>query len=453
MSESKTIVAPASALAPSGVAIIRISGHETSAILNKVFCSKKSPIDNERVCIFGKFIDSKTEKVLDEGLAVFFKGPKSYTGEDVAELNLHGNPLIVQNILKALYDAGAEPAQAGEFTKRAFLNGKLDLIQAEAVNDVILSSAEESLKLSQENLEGKFSKAIEKLGEPLWNILSELEAHIDFPDEDITPSSLDAMKEKLLDTKNILQAYIDSFNYGQSVKEGFRVLIFGEPNSGKSSLLNRLLDKKRAIVTDVSGTTRDLIEEKANINGLEFIFCDSAGIRETTDAVEKIGIDLAKEKIAWANLVLLLTDSSNKEDSKRLYEFLKKQDKEFWIIQNKIDLNNENISFAKGNTIFKISALQNIGILDLISALENHVKSKNTFEGTSIIVTNQRHLHCLEKALFSILASIDAIVKDLPLEIISSELRLSLNALEEIIGKTYTEDILGRIFSKFCIGK
>lgn len=453
MPESKTIVAPASALAPSGIAIVRISGNETSKILKKIFISKISPIDNERMCVFGNFINPETKEILDEGLAVFFKGPKSYTGEDVAELNLHGNPLIVKNVLKALYVAGAEPAEAGEFTKRAFLNGKLDLVQAEAVNDVILSGAEESLKLSQENLDGRFSKAIEKLGEPLRNILSELEAHIDFPEEDITPNSLEAIKEKLLDAKKILKTYIDSFDYGQSLKEGFRVLIFGVPNSGKSSLLNKLLVKERAIVTDISGTTRDLIEEKATINGIEFIFCDSAGIRDTNNAVEKIGVDLAKEKINWANLILFLTDSLNEIESEKLYKFLKEQNKNFWIIQNKIDLNDKEISFIKDDIVLKISALKDIGIKELRVALEDFVKSKNHFQESSVIVTNQRHLLCLEKSFSSLSSSIDAIVNSLPLEIISAELKLSLNALEEIIGKTYNEDILGRIFSKFCIGK
>ena len=453
MQDFKTITAVASGLAPAGICVIRISGSETKNIISKIFVSNSSPTNNPRVAVYGDFINPNTNETIDSGLLIYFNAPHSYTGEDVAELNIHGNPLIAKKILSSLYDLGVEPAEPGEFTKRAFLNGKLDLVQAEAVNDVILSNADEALKLSKENLDGKFSNAINEIGGPLRDILAELEANIDFPEEDINPSSLEKIKDNLFLASNIISEYIESFNYGQCLKDGFRVLILGVPNAGKSSLLNRLLNRERAIVTDISGTTRDLIEEHANINGLEFIFCDTAGICETESEVEKIGINLAKNKIAWSDLILLVVSKDNFNESKKLYELLKSENKNFWILQNKIDIDDSNISYSDDDKIIKISALKNKYIDKLLHELENEVKSKYKQNENSIVVTNERHLACLKKAKNGLVSVIDAINQNMPLEIISSELRIALNALEEIIGKTYTEDILGKIFSKFCIGK
>lgn len=453
MSDFTTIVAPATPVIPSGICVIRISGNETKNIIEKIFVSSTSPIANPRLAVYGKIVSKKLNEKIDDALCLFFKAPHSYTGEDVAELNVHGNPLIVKKVLSLLYEVGAQPAGPGEFTKRAFLNGKLDLTQAEAVNDVILASADEALKLSRENLEGKFSKAINDIGTPLRDILAELEASIDFPEEDISPSSLNNMKLSLINANKKIGTYIDTFNFGKCVRDGFRVLILGVPNAGKSSLLNKLLNKERAIVTDISGTTRDLIEEHASINGLEYIFCDTAGIRDTESEVEKIGINLAKSKIDWADLILLVVDSNNVNESKELYDILKLQDKNMWIIQNKIDVADCDLKFFNDEKVIKISALNNTNIDKLLSSLESEVKSKYNVSENSIVVTNERHLSCLKRAFNGISSCVDTIDKNLPLEIISSELRIALNALEEIIGKTYTEDILGRIFSKFCIGK
>lgn len=455
MSDFSTITAPATNTAPSGICVIRVSGDKTKEIIKNFFVSKTSPIDNPRSCVYGKFVKKEKENfdVIDTGILVFFNAPNSYTGEDVAEIHTHGNPLIVKEILNTLYSLGAEPAGPGEFTKRAFLNNKMDLSQAEAVNDIILANAKSALKISKENLEGKFSKAIQNLGEPLWNILSELEAHIDFPEEDITPSSLSKINEKLKETENKILSYIQTYDLGQSIKNGFRVLILGAPNSGKSSLLNKLLNRERAIVTDISGTTRDLLEESATLGDLQFIFCDSAGIRDTQDVVEKIGVELAKNKINWADLILLIACKDNEKESKEIYDYLKKENKDFWILQNKIDILDNDLSFGKDTRTLKISALKNIGILDLISELQKHVYSKNIENEDCVIVTNERHLLCLKNARKGLKEAQNAINTSLPLEIISSEIRLSLTSLEEIIGKTFTEDILGRIFSKFCIGK
>ena len=453
MQDFKTITAPGTRVIPSGICVIRVSGPETKNVIKKIFVSKESPIDNKRVATYGKIINPRNLDKIDSGVIVFYNAPYSYTGEDVAEISVHGNPLIVKNILSVLYELGVDPAGPGEFTKRAFLNGKLDLVQAEAVNDVILSNADEALKLSNENLEGKFSNAISKIGDPLRDILAELEANIDFPEEDISPSSLEKIKNDLNNSNKIIKNYIDTFNYGACVRDGFRVLILGIPNVGKSSLLNKLLNKERAIVTDISGTTRDLIEEHATINGLEFIFCDTAGIRKTDSEVERIGIDLAKKKIDWANLILLIISKDSIEESKKLYNFLKEQGKNFWIIQNKIDVSDVKLDFVKDEKVIKISALKNQNIDVLLNELEKEVKSRYVASEASVVVTNERHLSCLKKAYDALSSCSNAINDNLPLEIISSELRIALNALEEIIGKTYTEDILGKIFSKFCIGK
>jgi tRNA modification GTPase len=459
--DGSTIAALATAPAPAGVAVIRVSGPRTKLALKALFRGKKDPLRLPRTLIFGDILDFKTGGVIDRGLAVFMPAPWSFTGEDVAEFQFHGSPVLVQQVLRSIYAYGIAPAAAGEFSKRAFLNGKLDLTQAEAIADVINAKGEEELRFAGEQLKGRLSQAVAAVGEPLRDVLAELEATIDFPEEDIKPEQLDSLVARVDIALTKVGQLLGSYSYGAMVKEGVRVLLCGAPNAGKSSLLNVLLGKRRAIVSEVSGTTRDLIEEEATLAGYKFVFCDSAGIRETNDTVEKIGVELAKERIPWADLVFLVVDATDATQAWReTLTLLKEKGSRVWMIVNKIDLNPAALSqivcesaFCQRN--FFISAKSGAGIGPLIEALVEDVAASMPEKGdVGEIVTNERHRDCLERASQSLGSFVDGVrTNGSPVTILTADIKDALGALDEIVGKTYTEDILGRIFSKFCIGK
>jgi tRNA modification GTPase len=461
MKNNETIAALATAPAPAGIAVIRISGPKTKAVLRALFRAAEDPVKNERKLILGQLIDHKSQAVIDRALAVFFKGPGSFTGEDVAEFQFHGSNLLVKKILRSLFSFGVAPASPGEFTQRAFLNGKMDLVQAEAVCDLINATSESALRIAVEHLEGRFSKTLIEVGEPLRDALAEIEAAIDFPEEDIDPATSQQVLQQISKTCSELDRLLGTYEYGAKVKEGFKVLLCGRPNVGKSSLLNLLLGKNRAIVTDVSGTTRDLIEEEAVIEGYKFIFCDSAGLTETQDRVEKIGVELARERLPWADLVLLVIDptSHNQKNLEALLSEVRGKASRLWMVINKIDLNPSAIGsiFCDSKTCaqnFYLSAKTLDGFGSLKEALIQEIKSSiGSASEASGIVTNERQRNCLVESSQLLQSAISAIKEQQPLEIVSLEIRSALNSLEEIIGTTYTEDLLGRIFSKFCIGK
>lgn len=454
------MAACATAAAPSGVAVIRISGPASKTALGSVFRARRDPVAYPRTMVLGEVVDFSSKEVLDRSLAIFMPGPGSFTGEDVAEIQCHGSPLLVRKILRSLYACGVLPAHPGEFTKRAFLNGKLDLVQAEAIADIIAASTEQALKLAAEQLNGRLSHAIAEVGSPLRDALAELEASIDFPEEDINPASQARIVKALEGTEKRVEKLINSYAYGQVVREGFRVLLAGPPNAGKSSLLNLFLGHQRAIVTPISGTTRDLLEEEVSLEGLRFVFCDSAGLRETTDTVEQVGIELAKNRIPWADLVLFIIDGSDTGTEWQVAaNHIRGMARRVWLVVNKVDIAPEafskvSIEPSLFSQRFFLSAKTQSGFSALQEALVEEVKSTSiAAEVGGTTITNERHRLALIGASEALHRAIEAHQSGYPTEIVSLEVRHALGCLDDIVGKTSTEDILGRIFSKFCIGK
>ena len=455
-----TIVALATPAQPSALAVIRVSGPRTRLALKSLFKSHKDPTTNPRLVVYGQIIDFESKNEIDNALCFFMPGPHSFTGEDVGEFQFHGSPILVQKVLRSLYSFGLNPAEPGEFTKRAFLNKKLDLAQAEAIADLIGASSEEALRIAGEQLSGKLSSALEKIGEPLRNALAELEAGIDFVEEDISPASLNHIKSSVDHALHDIESLLGSYEYGSVLREGFRVLLCGPPNVGKSSILNVLLNRERAIVTNISGTTRDLIEEEALLKGFRFVFCDSAGIRETEDPVESIGIDRTRSRLEWADLVLLIADATDESRAwEQVRDEIKGQAKKIWMIVNKIDLNPQafgtiycDLQTCEQNVY--LSAKTRQGIEGLIDALCQEVTNRLAVSPErSIVVVNERHRLCLSNARDSLRQFEESYINKAPAEVLAVDIRSALHALDEIVGRTYTEDILGRIFSRFCIGK
>lgn len=453
---SDTIAAPATALAPAGVAVIRVSGPNCKEIIPALFKSERSPVKANRELIYGTLLDPDSGAVLDHCLCCYMEGPRSFTGEDTIEFHLHGSPLLVQQVLRVLYSKYCRPAEPGEFTRRAYVNGKLDLVQAEAVSDLISATSEQALRVAEEQLSGRFSGAIENIGEPLRNALAELEAHIDFPEEDIEPDDLSRIGAVIKNAAEEIAALLSTFRYGQTVKEGFKVLLFGKPNAGKSSLLNKFLGHERAIVTEISGTTRDILEEPASFDGYRFLFCDTAGIAATSDVVEQIGIARTKERLSWADLILCIVDATEPPSEwLTLLQQIPSSTVPVWLIVNKIDLNSSpEIPRELKNRSHFLSALTGEGFKELRTALVEEISTqKGSQSESSAVITSERQRSCLVMSDDSLKRTLKAIDEQLPLEFVSADLRIALNALEDIVGVTSTEDILGRIFSKFCIGK
>lgn len=457
MTSVSTIAALATSPTPAGIAVVRLSGEEALSITERVFSAAAKLRKTPRSMVLGLVRDPKSESTIDKCLAVSMPGPKSYTGEDTVEFHLHGSPIIARQFLRVLFQEGATSAEAGEFTKRAVLNNKLDLVQAEAVGDLIAATSERAVSIAQEQLEGRMSSALENVGEPLRDSLAELEASIDFPEEDIEPDSVARIANAIKKATTHIERLIKTYEYGQVLKDGYRVLLCGEPNVGKSSLLNRLLGTERAIVSDISGTTRDLIEEQATINGHTFLFCDSAGLTESEDTIEKIGIELALDRLGWADLVLYVVDAQRLENVQSVFQTISAKAKKVWIVVNKmdlVDLKTSEISLPDETATHFASTISSAGLDSLKDALSEEINSCRELGGdSSLIVTSERQRSLLEKSLSGLTQAHLGLTERVPPEIAAADLRSALSSLDEIVGKTYTEDILGRIFSKFCIGK
>ena len=448
----KTIAAITTSIGSGGVGIIRISGEDSLNIIKKVFVPVKTGELKPFSLKLGHIVD-ENKNVVDQVLVSYFKAPKSYTGEDVCEINCHGGNIAVNRVLELVLQNGATLAEGGEFTKRAFLNGKLDLTQAEAVIDLINSKSEKEGKASIKQLEGKLGNEIRGIKDEIISLLADIEANIDYPEyEDIEDVRREKIEEILEKEINRLHKLEESFESGKILKNGIMTAIVGKPNVGKSSLLNMLLKEERAIVTEIAGTTRDTIEECVTIKGITLRLIDTAGIRETEDVVENIGVEKSKKALETAELVLFLIDGSLgflPEDSEIL-EAVK--DKNHIILINKIDIENSKIDIKDENVI-RISAKTGEGIGELENKIEEMFNLKKLDTENEFIITNIRHKDLLNKARNGLNQAKETIMNGLPIDMISINIKTAIESLGEILGECISEDVLNKIFEKFCVGK
>lgn len=455
-----TIAAISTAPGEGGIGIIRMSGSDSLNILKKVFRNKSG---NEfksfqtHTVKYGYIIDPITGEMIDECLVIYMAGPRTYTREDVVEINCHGGVVSVRRVLETVLNSGARMSEAGEFTKRAFLNGRIDLSEAEGVMDLIRSKTDESAKLALEQSRGKTSRKVKEVSGKLLNALAHIEAAVAFPEDDIEDVVSDkvtvAVKEVIEDVEDL----IENSNAGKIYRDGLNTIIVGKPNVGKSSLLNTLLEEKRAIVTDIPGTTRDVIEEYVNIRGIPVKLVDTAGIRETDDLVEKIGVEKSKEYIEKSDLVILMLDNGRalEVQDKEVIEFVK--DKKVIVIINKMDLKGElELEYIKERfsekSIIYTSVNTEEGIEEVKDKISELVNSGD-ISIKDVYITNVRHRDVLIKARLSLIEGLNALNINMPLDMASVELKDAYLKLGEITGEAYSEDILDKIFSDFCIGK
>jgi tRNA modification GTPase len=459
MKEFDTIAAVATSQGEGGIAIIRVSGNNALKIVSSIFKGKndRSLEDIKSYTMrYGHVIDRESSEIIDEVIVSFMKGPKSFTAEDTLEINCHGGVVATNRVLEEVIRAGARMAEPGEFTKRAFLNGRIDLSQAEAVIDIIRAKTELSMKSALAQSEGRISREIKALRHNLLGIIAHIEATVDFPEDDLEETTSLLATSQLSSVLGEIEKLLSSANEGKILRDGLDTVIVGKPNVGKSSLLNALLMEKRAIVTDIPGTTRDVIEEFMNIDGVPVKIIDTAGIRQTEDLVEKIGVERSKEKIIEADLIILMLDASRELDSedKEIIDFIK--DKKYVVLLNKSDLpnkiNNNDLEELNSQFIIEVSAKTGEGLnrlKDTIKQLffKGEVTSKDT------VITNTRHKQALIRAREGCIAALDALKNTLAIDLASIDARNAWTSLGEITGDTLEEDIIDKIFSEFCIGK
>lgn len=448
-----TIAAIATASGMSAIAVIRVSGQDSHRQVCKVFRQKGKPFDQSKIegykAYYGTIVDPANDEILDEAVVTFFVSPHSFTGEDSAEISVHGSVYIQQRLLELLVRQGVMMAQPGEFTRRAFVNRKFDLAQAEAVADLIESQSEASHRVAMNQLKGGFSKELKDIRAKLLDLTSLMELELDFSEEDVEFADRSKLKTLLTEALSHIQSLTSSFRLGNAIKKGIPVAIVGETNTGKSTLLNALLGEERAIVSDIAGTTRDTIEEVFNIEGTLFRFIDTAGIRDTEETIERIGIERTFKKMEEADIVIGLVDSTKSE-----YEI----EEAIRFIESRIDeqqdlilvLNKSDISSYRSDRYVSISAKTGEGL----SKLKEKLLSLRKQVGTDVmLVTNMRHYEALVHAASSLEAVESALEAGIPTDLVSQDLREALYYLGSITGEITTDEVLGNIFSRFCIGK
>jgi tRNA modification GTPase len=457
--KEKTICAISTPPGLGGIAVIRLSGASTHSILNKVFSKDLSSVDTHTVH-FGLIKDG--DHIIDEVVATVFKGPNSFTGEDVVEISCHGSVYIQNKIIEVLLANGASLAEPGEFTLRAFLNGKMDLSQAEAVADLIHSNSEGAHDLAMKQMRGGFSKEIDKLRQELIDFASLIELELDFSEEDVEFADRTQLNNLINQIQSYLNSLIDSFRLGNVIKNGVPVAIVGVPNVGKSTLLNALLNEDRAIVSDIPGTTRDAIEDQINIGGIIFRFIDTAGIRKTKDQIETKGIKKTFEKIEEAEIILYLIDTSD-HDITATVNFVNQfrldastQGKELILVLNKTDILGNEISkwedaFSDFEKKVFISAKDKSNVDEIESRLLDYLSNRKNADST--LVTSQRHYEALTNCNESLDKVLDGLNQGISGDLLAMDIRDALHSLGTITGSISTDDLLGNIFGKFCIGK
>ena len=432
------------------LSIIRVSGSGSLKLVDKSFAGRKKIVDTAtHTILYGNIISSDSE-VIDDVLVSVFRNPHSYTGEDSVEISTHGSPLIAQKIISTLLQQGVRLAEPGEFTRRAFLNGKIDLAQAEAVVDVISSRTEAALRGARNQLDGQLSRKVDSLRELLINTSSLIELELDFAEEDVEFVSLEQILNNIQGIGDEIDKLLDTFSFGRVIRDGVNVALVGKPNVGKSSLMNYILKEARVIVSEIPGTTRDVIREDISIDGILFKLYDTAGIRLTEEAIEKEGVLRSREAVKNADLVIFLNDVIT-GFAVDLYNQLLELTKDDRILKvvNKIDLADD---YSITGDLF-ISALTGDGIDKLFEKMKELALGKENYSEKTAIVTNLRHYTALQSAKENLLMAKESIENRLSGEFIAVDLRNAENCLGEIIGKVTTEDILNNIFSNFCIGK
>ena len=454
-----TIVAISTAMGNGGIGIVRMSGEKSFEILDKIFRPKNNDgfIKGYQIK-YGNIIDPKNEEIVDEVLVSYFVAPKSYTTENMCEINTHGGMVVEKRILELCLENGAEIAGPGEFTKRAFLNGRIDLSQAEAIIDLINSKTVREAKESINQLEGHLSSKIENIRQKMLNLMIAIDVNIDYPEydeEEVTKNrslvELRIISEELIKLEN-------SFNSGKILRDGVKTVILGKTNAGKSSLLNRILKEDRAIVSNIEGTTRDTIEEFVDVEGIPLKLIDTAGIRNSSNEIEQIGIQKSKKLANSADLIIAIFDITKNlnKDDEELLEIIK--DKECIILLNKIDVLSENIELEKrlksiNKNILKISAMEDIGIQQLFDKIVEIYSFNNDSLSNDVLISNERHKNLIQKARIEIDEAINAAENDMYIDIISIYITNAMNYLAEITGNNVTDDVINEIFKKFCLGK
>ncbi len=454
-----TIAAIGTALSNSGISIIRISGKDSLNIIRKIFVSNSNIMPNN--IIYGKIVENG--KVVDTVLVSYFKNPKSYTGEDVCEINCHGGVQITREILQLVLENGARLAEPGEFSKRAFLNGKMDLTKAEAVINLINSKNTTQARIAANNLEGDLYKKIKEVREELIELMAHIEVSVDYPEYDYdeveNDNVISLLNKKIIEINNILSTY----EQGKYIKDGVNVVILGKPNVGKSSLLNTLSRSQKAIVTEIPGTTRDVIEERINIGNIILNLSDTAGIRKTDDFVEKIGVKRSIEKIDEADLVIYLlnVESDIDDEDKEILSKIQNKGIKLITVINKIDKGQklkfdgilDELKRFGVNEVIKMSVLNNEGIDELKNKIEEIFNTNDLDFENELIITNERHRDLLNKSKEYLEVAKKEIEDNEPIDIVSIVIKNATKSLGEIIGADVNQDIVNKIFEKFCLGK
>jgi tRNA modification GTPase len=456
-----TIAAIATAYGEGGIGIIRLSGGESKKILDRIFVPKdktyKEAIVNKRL-YYGHIVDLEQHQEIDEVMAVYMNAPKTYTAEDVVEIYCHGSVVALRKTLSLVLKHGARMAEKGEFTKRAFLNGRLDLSQAEAVIDIVKAKTDKSFDVALSQMEGALSLKVKDIRQVLMDLLVDITVNLDYPDEDIEELTYEKLKTSILLISDMIDKLLSTSGTGRIIREGLNIAIIGKPNVGKSSLMNALLREARAIVTEIPGTTRDTIEEVISIRDIPVKLTDTAGIRETEDQIERIGIEKSKESFNKADLIVLILDGSDElsEDDR---EILKKiGEKKSIVLVNKSDLGikiDKNVILAALSEakIIETSIKNNVGIDELENEIVSLVYGGQVTQEESLLVTNLRHTELLEKAKSAVTDAYVMAEKHEALDFIEVDVRRCYELLGEIIGEAVTDDILEQVFARFCLGK